>query len=233
MSRILLIEPDRETMSFLKNLLGKEGFSCVCAPGAEQGMQRARTENVDLIVMETQLDDVPGLEVLLQLRRDPVTVGYPILMLSEKAEASDRVLGLEMGADDYMAKPFNPREFIARVRALARRWQRNMSSASQEQACETVGDLRIFHKGHYVLVQGRQVDLSQMEITLLSRLTAKTGDLVKRDDLYKDVIGHGAQNKDRALDVLVSRLRIKLGPRPDGGRRIKAVRGEGYTFLVC
>jgi two-component system response regulator CpxR len=149
-------------------------------------------------------------------------------MLTARGEEIDRVIGLEMGADDYLAKPFSSRELVARLRALLRRTSLNKTNPPLQQ----VDDLCINRVSLCVGVNGQQQEVTVSELRLLTLLTQHIGEIVSRDDLYKSIFGHPAYPMDRSLDMLVSRLRKKLGPRKDGGERIKAVRGEGYLYLL-
>jgi two-component system response regulator CpxR len=137
------------------------------------------------------------------------------------------VIGLEMGADDYLAKPFSSRELVARLRALLRRTSLDKTHLPLQQ----VDDLCINRASLCIGVNGQQQEVTVSELRLLTLLTQHIGEIVSRDDLYKSIFGHPAYPMDRSLDMLVSRLRKKLGPRKDGGERIKAVRGEGYIYL--
>ena len=229
MQNILIIDDDNELFSLLGDYLQDEGFSCVHAPDAEAGLRESGTNHFDLIVLDVMLPGMNGFEVLRRLRAGENASAVPVLMLTARGEEIDRIVGLEMGADDYLGKPFNPRELVARLRAVLRRAG---SGRPETRTVQQVEDISINHAAHSVTAQGRQHDLTGAEIRLLRHLVQNIGEIVGRDFLYKSIFGHPAYPTDRSLDMLVSRLRKKLGARPDGGERIKAVRGEGYVYLL-
>jgi two-component system response regulator CpxR len=175
------------------------------------------------------LPGMNGFEILRRLRASENTNAVPVLMLTARGEEIDRIVGLEMGADDYLGKPFNPRELVARLRAVLRRAGTGKPEA---QTIQLIEDISINHAAHNVMAHDRQHELTGAEIRLLRHLIQNIGHIVSRDFLYKSIFGHPAYPTDRSLDMLVSRLRKKLGTRPDGGERIKAVRGEGYVYLL-
>ena len=231
MRNILIIDDDEELFSLLADYLGDEGFACLPAPDAATGLALAGRGGVDAVVLDVMLPGMNGFEVLRRLRADEATRGLPVLMLTARGEEIDRVVGLEMGADDYLGKPFSPRELVARLRAILRRAGGGTAEAAAP-AVQQIDDIHLNQASQCVLINGREQPLSGAEMRLLSQLARQIGQVVSRDDLYDAVFGHPAWPTDRSLDMLVSRLRKKLGPRPDGGERIKAVRGEGYIYLL-
>ena len=231
MRNILIIDDDEELFSLLADYLHDEGFACLHAPDAAAGLASAGQSLVDAVVLDVMLPGMNGFEVLRRLRADEITRDLPVLMLTARGEEIDRVVGLEMGADDYLGKPFSPRELVARLRAILRR-AGGAAAEPAVPAAQQIGDIHLNQASHCVLINGREQPLSGTEMRLLSQLTLQIGQVVSRDDLYDVVFGHPAYPTDRSLDMLVSRLRKKLGPRPDGGERIKAVRGEGYIYLL-
>ncbi len=228
MRNILIIDDDVELCGLLTEYLPAEEFACSCAHRAETGLALATERSWDLLLLDVMLPGAGGLEVLSRLRRNPATEHLPVLMLSARGEESDKVVGLELGADDYLAKPFGARELLARIRALLRRATPTPEPEPPVQA----GDLRLLPGSLLVNVSGRNVEVSAMELRLLEALLEIPGTVVGRDNLYHTVMGHASHPFDRRLDMLVSRLRKKLGPRGDGGERIRAVRGEGYAYLL-
>lgn len=229
MPTILIIDDDEALFSLLNAYLKEEGFSSIHAADAEKGLREAAKGGHDALVLDVMLPGMNGFEVLRRLRGEEVTAMLPILMLTARGEEIDRVVGLEMGADDYLSKPFSSRELVARLRALLRR----SSLGKTGPPLQYVDDLSINRASLCVGVKGQQHVLTVSELRLLTLLTQNIGEIVGRDVLYKSIFGHPAYPTDRTLDMLVSRLRKKLGSRKDGGERIKAVRGEGYIYLLA
>ena len=232
MSTILIIDDDDALLGLLGKYLGNEGFDCLTASTVEKGLDLLRAGGVDALILDVMLPGTNGFEVLRNLRRDEKTSMLPVLMLTAKGEDIDRIVGLELGADDYLGKPFNPRELLARLRALLRRSGQNRGGDAQGDGLRQVGDLSINRASLWVAVSGKQQALTVSELRLLGHLVDSLGAVVSRDFLCKAIFGHAAYPMDRSLDVLVSRLRKKLGPGPDGRERIKAVRGEGYMYIA-
>ena len=231
MSVLLVIDDDDDLFSLLDEYLREEGFSCLHANTGDKGLRAAASKDVVLVILDVMLPGMSGFEVLRQIRGDERTRGLPVIMLTARDEEIDRVLGLEIGADDYLGKPFSPRELVARIRALLRRVPSGPAEAGGESAF-AVGDLSVNRASLHVTVGGARQEMTVPEIRLLCLLVETPGEVVSRDRLYADVFGHPAWHGDRSLDMLVSRLRKKLGPRQDGGERIRAARGEGYVYLV-
>ena len=230
MARLLIIDDDAELFSLLNDYLKDEGFTCVHAPDAHKGLREAAKGGFDALILDVMLPGLNGFEVLRHLRANEVSALLPVLILTARGEEVDRVVGLEMGADDYLGKPFSTRELVARLRALLRRTAHG--KAGQPPAVRQIDDLRINRASLSVTVSGKQRELTVSELRLLEHLVRNIGQVVSRHFLYKSLFGHQAYPMDRSLDMLVSRLRKKLGTRPDGGERIKAVRGEGYVYLL-
>jgi Response regulators consisting of a CheY-like receiver domain and a winged-helix DNA-binding domain len=232
MLHILIIDDDAELFSLLNEYLTDEGFRCMHAPTPQKGFQEIEKGNFDALILDVMLPEMNGFEVLRRLRAEENTKFLPVLMLTARGEEIDRVVGLEMGADDYLPKPFSSRELVARLRALLRR-------VSQEKPDQTtaslhcVDDITINRTSLCVSIGDKQQELTVSELRLLTHLVHNIGEVVGRDFLYKSILGHQSYPMDRSLDMLVSRLRKKLGPRQDGGERIKAVRGEGYVYLLA
>jgi len=227
MATILIIDDDLELFGLLRAYFETEGLAAVLAADAENGLREAAKGGYDALILDVMLPGSNGFEVLRRLRAEEATALLPILMLTARGEEIDRVVGLEMGADDYLAKPFSSRELVARLRAIMRRTPFGQANPPLRR----VDDLSINRASLCVGINGRPQDLTVSELRLLCLLTQNSGEIVSRDALSKSVFGHPAYPLDRSLDMLVSHLRKKLGPRPDGGERIKSVRGEGYVFL--
>jgi two-component system response regulator CpxR len=231
MSHILIIDDDVELFGLLNNYLTEEDFHCVHAATPQKGFQEIAKGGFDALILDVMLPDMNGFEVLRRLRADEATAFLPVLMLTARGEEIDRVVGLEMGADDYLPKPFSSRELVARLRALLRRSLQGRSDPSSA-TLQYINDICINRNSLCVSIGDRQQELTVSELRLLNHLVQNVGEVVGRDFLYKSIFGHQAYPMDRSLDMLVSRLRKKLGPRQDGGERIKSVRGEGYVYLL-
>ncbi len=231
MPTILIIDDDEELFNLLEDYLKDEGYSCVYAAVPEDGLRKIRTQPFDAIVLDVMLPGINGFEVLRRIRADERHSALPVVMLTARGEEIDRVVGLEMGADDYLGKPFSPRELSARIKAILRRTAPNKPE-TQTTPVQQIEDIIINPASLCVVIHDVQKELSISELRLLTNLVQNIGNVVTRDFLYKTIFGHQAYPMDRSLDMLVSRLRKKLGPRPDGGERIKAVRGEGYMYLL-
>ena len=224
MDRVLIVDDDVELCRLLAERLGTEGFVIETVHDGPRGLDRALSMEHALVVLDLMLPGMGGLDVLRQLRaKSPV----PVLILTARGEDVDRILGLEIGADDYVPKPFNPRELIARIRAILRRTVRAPSSA----APLVVGDLRLNPAAREVWLNDVQIDLTSVEFTLLEALLRDAGHVLTREQLTEAVLGRKLGPFDRVIDVHVSNVRKKLGPA-QGGERIKAVRGSGYLFVA-
>lgn len=223
MDRVLIVDDDVELCRLLAERLSTEGFVIEAAHDGPRGLERALSMEHALVVLDLMLPGMGGLDVLRRLRaRSPV----PVLILTARGEDVERILGLEIGADDYVPKPFNPRELIARIRAILRRTVRTASST----ATLTVGDLRLEPTTREVWLNDVSIDLTSVEFTLLEALLRDAGHILTRDHLTETVLGRKLGPFDRVIDVHVSNVRRKLGPA-QGGERIKAVRGSGYLFV--
>lgn len=219
---ILLVDDDRELGEMLSRFLACEGFSVELAHDGPRGLERARSGRHDAIVLDIMLPAMSGLEVLRELKP---TSPVPVIMLTARGEDTDRILGLDMGADDYLSKPFNPRELVARLRAVLRRGQHEGTDVLQ------FGDIELNHAARGVTVDGRPVRLTGAEFAILERLMQCPGKVVSKDALAEHALGRRLQPFERAIDTHVSRLRGKLGTRADGSDRIQSVRARGYLLV--
>ncbi len=231
MSRILVIDDDTELCELLADYLKPEGFQITSVHDGEQGLQRAISEagGYDLIVLDIMLPGMNGFEVLQRLRSQLDT---PVLMLTARDEEVDRIVGLEMGADDYLPKPFNPRELIARARAILRRTRDRHDRSAFPSTPEmiAVGDIEMDTGSRIVRRNGEKVDLTSVEFGCLEMLLRAAGHLVTREQLAEGVLGRSLTAYDRSVDVHLSSLRKKLGHRFGEFERIKTVRGAGYVY---
>jgi DNA-binding response OmpR family regulator len=224
MDRVLIVDDDVELCRLLAERLSTEGFVIEAVHDGPCGLERALSMEHALVVLDLMLPGMGGLDVLRRLRaQSPV----PVLILTARGEDVERILGLEIGADDYVPKPFNPRELIARIRAILRRTVRTSSSI----ATLVVGDLRLVPASREVWLNDVSIDLTSVEFTLLEALLRDAGHILTREHLTETVLGRKLGPFDRVIDVHVSNLRRKLGSA-HGGERIKAVRGSGYLFVA-
>jgi len=224
MSEVLLIDDDVELCELVSEYLGGEGFTVDAVHNGDSGLRRALEGGHDLVILDVMLPGLTGFEVLRKLRE---TSAVPVLMLTARGEDVDRIVGLEMGADDYLAKPFNPRELAARIRAILRR------ASSEPEMSDRIGvdDIVVDLGTRCVSVDAEEVPLTGVEFSLLEALVRSAGNVVSRDDLSRAALFRRTNSFDRSLDVHISNLRRKLGPTAAGGERIKTVRGLGYQYV--
>jgi two-component system response regulator CpxR len=192
-----------------------------------KGLERALSGDYSLVVLDIMLPDMGGLEVLRNLR---LKSKVPVLILTARGEDVDRIVGLEIGADDYLPKPFNPRELLARIRAILRRSREAARGADDKLE---VGDVELNPGTRSVQSSGKKVELTAVEFNLLEQLLRSAGRVVEREQLAQEVLGRQLSALDRSLDVHVSNLRKKLGARSDGEERIKTIRGVGYIYPLA
>ena len=224
MSRtILVIDDEPELVKLLDYNFTKAGYLVLCAKDGENGLAAARKHSPDAIILDVMMPGLDGWEVCKRLRQDPATSALPLLMLTAKAEEGDRVLGLELGADDYVTKPFGVRELLARVKALLRRSE--VASASPEVI--KTGKIVIDSSRRTVTVNSKPVALTATEFNLLKALAEKEGRVISREDLLSLARGDEVAVMDRTVDVHVAALRKKLGKQGD---MIETVRGVGYRM---
>ncbi|HEY6111982.1 MAG TPA: response regulator [Chthoniobacterales bacterium] len=218
--RILIIEDETDVVDLLALNLRKAGFKVSHAADGASGLDKTRTNKPDLVILDLMLPKMSGLEVCKILKSDLVTRSIPILMLTAKAEEIDRIVGLEFGADDYVVKPFSPREVVLRIQAILRRG---------EAVDETfkAGPISIDPARHEVHINGRLVHLTSLEFKLLRALMHRRGRLLERDRLLNEVWGYESVIDTRTVDTHIRRLREKLGK---AGDQIETVRGFGYRF---
>jgi phosphate regulon transcriptional regulator PhoB len=221
---VLVVEDEPDIRGLIVHHLEREGFRCRTATGGAEALRKARERVPDLVVLDLMLPELGGLEVCRRLRADAATATVPVIMLTAKAEEVDRVVGLEMGADDYVAKPFSPKELVARVRAVLRR-----ARPAEVSHPLAVGPVTLDPGRHRVTVGGRPVALTPKEFDLLHALLAAAGRVLSREHLLNHVWGYARADEieSRTVDVHVRRLRAKLG---DAGRRIATVKSVGYRF---
>ncbi|RJX27391.1 MAG: DNA-binding response regulator [Desulfurivibrio sp.] len=228
MNRILVIDDDTELCELLIDYLQPEGFAVSALHQGQQGLALALAGRHDLVVLDVMLPGMNGFEVLRQIRAGSTV---PVLMLTARGEEIDRIIGLEMGADDYLPKPFNPRELLARIRAIQRRSKARRQAAGQPRPEKlTVGDISLDPGARSVLRHGAAVALTAVEFSLLAELLKTAGQVVSREELTEKVLDRKLSTFDRSIDVHVSSLRKKLGHEVRGRERIKTIRGVGYLY---
>jgi phosphate regulon transcriptional regulator PhoB len=221
---ILVVDDERDIVELVRYHAEKQGWRCLIAADGPTALRRVATERPDLVVLDLMLPGLDGLEICRRLRADPATARLPIIMLTARGEETERVVGLEVGADDYVVKPFSPRELVARIRAVLRR---TAAEAGPEE--RKLGDLEIDEGRHRVTVAGTLVELTAKEFGLLVALLHAGGRVLSREQLLDGVWGYAnaAEIESRTVDVHVRRLREKLGA---AARRIVTVKGAGYRL---
>jgi len=229
MKRILLIEDDRDIVELVRYNLDREGFQVTSATDGSSGLAQVRKSAPDVLLLDLMLPKLSGLEICKEIRRDQSLNRLPILMLTARGEEADRVIGLEMGADDYVTKPFSPRELVARVRALLRRAEPPQETPKPIQARELVID----PSSYRVTRAGKPVTLSTLEFRLLYYLAARPDRVFTRDQLLDAVWGTERFVTPRSVDVYVRRLREKIESDPEHPTLLKTVRGAGYRFDIA
>jgi two-component system alkaline phosphatase synthesis response regulator PhoP len=220
---VLVIDDEKDLIELVRYNLEREGFDVIASADGPSGLDIARQHKPDLIVLDLMMPGMDGLEVCRQLRSDSRTSQLPVIMLSAKAAEADRIVGLELGSDDYITKPFSPRELVARIKAVMRR------SAMQESQGLVIrhGELSIDVNRHEVLCQGNPVALTATEFRILHFLASRPGRVLARDEIIDAALGRNAAVFDRTIDVHITAIRKKLGK---GGDQIETIRGFGYKF---
>jgi len=228
--KVLIIDDDEKLCRLLSEYLGENGFDVQSQHDGLDASNAITREAPDIIILDIMLPGKDGLEVLKEIRKDH---GLPIIMLTAKGDETDRIVGLELGADDYLAKPFNPRELLARVKAVLRRsvHQDKGDEASPKNLVVRVGGVTLNKARQSVTVEGREIDLSTAEYRILEVLMKNPNAVLSRDQLMTLARGRDFAAFDRSIDVHVSKLRAKLEPDPRMPRWIKTVWGTGYMFV--
>jgi two-component system phosphate regulon response regulator PhoB len=223
-TKILVVDDEPDALELIQYNLRAAGYEVVTAADGEEALKKARASQPALVILDVMLPEIDGLEVCKALRREPATAAIPIVMLTAKAAEIDRVLGLELGADDYVTKPFSPRELVLRVKSLLRR----RVPADPEPQNFDFTDLRIDIPRHEVFVRNKAVDLTATEFKLLTVLAERRGRVQSREALLRDVWEYDNFIDTRTVDTHMRRLRDKLG---DAARYLDTVRGVGYRFV--
>ncbi len=228
MDRLLIIDDDVELCELVSEYLSPEGFVVEGVHDGRSGLQRALSGDHVLIIIDIMLPGMNGLDVLRAIRAQSA---IPVLMLTARGDDVDRIVGLELGADDYLPKPHNPRELLARIRAILRRYKHAGQDAHvPHNEVIVVGDIEADIGGRVARKAGEPIELTSAEFDLLVAFLRKAGQPVTREELFEAVLGREAAPLDRSIDMHVSNLRKKLGQRYEDFERIKAVRGIGYVY---
>ena len=225
---LLLIEDDLRLAQMVADYFRQAGFSCEHAGDGQSGLTRVQAGGVDLVVLDLMLPDMDGLQVCQRIRGFPGAVSQvPVLMLTAKGDPMDRIIGLELGADDYLPKPFEPRELLARIKAILRR---KPGEAAEAKSHLSFGSLEIDRDARQVSVHGALCDLTSYQFDLLVALAERAGRVLTRDQIMEAVRGRELEAFDRSIDVHMGRIRAAIEVDPKEPKRILTVRGVGYVF---
>lgn len=227
MNKVLIIDDDEDLCELVSEYLTVEGFDTSVVHDGQSGLAAALSGKYDLAILDVMLPKMNGFEVLKNLRADS---SLPVLMLTARGDDMERIVGLESGADDYLPKPFNPRELVARLRAIMRRVSGDGGDRPGEKLI--VGDVELSDASRTAKLSGEEILLTSVEFDLLKHLLLEAGKIVKKEDLSIRVLDRELSPFDRSLDMHISNLRKKLGHRPDGSDRIKTVRSVGYIYTL-
>ena len=222
---VLIIDDDEILCNRLQTYFSQYGLELLVANTPSDGLEMLKQHQPEVLLLDVMLPEIDGFSLCKSIRLEH---SLPIIMLTARGELSDKVLGLEIGADDYLAKPFEPRELVARIQVLLRR---NVKPVNQQE-CWQFKDLTIYPQQHKAILDGQQIKLTGMEFNLLVLLAGNPGTVYNRDQLLNELKGIDADVYSRSVDILMSRLRQKLGDNPKQVRFIKTLRAVGYTFVA-
>lgn len=225
---ILIIDDDIELCDLLKEFLEQEDFTVAACHDGNEGLALAVSDDHDFLILDVMLPGYNGFDLLRRLRRFST---IPVLMLTARGDAVDRIVGLEMGADDYLAKPFDPRELVARIRAVHRRSTQGAEAPKTAPHKLTADDIIVDLGSRTVFCNNSEVPLTAVEFSLLHALIKRIGEVVSREQLAEEALGRKFEMFDRSIDVHISSLRKKLGPSRSGIDRIKTIRSVGYLYI--
>jgi DNA-binding response OmpR family regulator len=228
MDKVLIIDDDEELCELVSEYLTVEGFEISCVNDGAAGLEAALSGEYDMAILDVMLPKMNGFDVLRSLRE---TSKLPVIMLTARGDDMERIVGLEIGADDYLPKPFNPRELAARLRAILRRTVADGGDDASNEVVE-VDDVRLSPASRVASLAGTELNLTSVEFGLLHELLRDAGKVVKKEDLSENVLERKLSPFDRSLDMHISNLRKKLGVRADGSERIKTIRSVGYIYTV-
>ena len=226
MKSVLIIEDDHEQSNMLAEYLSSANMSVACAENGAMGLSQLKQGEYDMVVLDIGLPDMDGFEVCRNIRRFS---SVPVLILTARGDEMDRIIGLEIGADDYLAKPFNPRELLARIKAILRRGgQDNINSPAS--SIRRFGRLEIHDDARAALMNDLPINLTSYQFDLLSTLSKHSGRVLTRDQIMDAMKGHGLEAFDRSIDVHISRIRAQIEDDAKKPKRILTIRGAGYVF---
>ncbi len=228
MLNILIADDDKALCELLSEYLSQEGFVVESVFDGQEAVIQARCNQYDLLILDVMMPEKNGFDVLSEIRQ---FTQLPVIMLTAKGEKLDRIIGLEMGADDYIAKPCDPRELVARIRAIFRRVNKPVAIESVASKL-IIGDLKLDTANREVELNGKLLDLTSTEFDLLKLLVSNAGALVSREKISEQCLGRKLQPFDRSIDMHLSNVRRKLGCYANKKERIKTVRGSGYQYLI-
>jgi two-component system alkaline phosphatase synthesis response regulator PhoP len=228
MDRILVVDDDRDIVRLVQSYLEKAGFEILTAYDGEMALRVIKAEKPQLLILDLMLPDRDGWDVAKEVRKDPQLGSTPIIMLTARVEDNDKIVGLEIGADDYITKPFNPREVVARVRALLRRTQ--MQQDHRVSVRLQAGDLILDVGRRELTLEGEMINLTPSEFEILHELMQNPGFVITRDELAEKALGYGASSAGRTLDSHIKNLRRKIDREQSAGSFIQTVHGIGYRF---
>lgn len=228
MNKILIIDDDEELCELVSEYLAVEGFEVESFNDGESGLKRALSGEYDIVILDVMLPKMNGFDVLRSLRTAST---LPVIMLTARGDDMERIVGLEIGADDYLPKPFNPRELAARLRAILRRAASDTDDGDPDDKIDVDG-VEIVASARTATCDGKNLNLTSVEFELLRELLREAGKIVKKEDLSEHVLERKLSPYDRSLDMHISNLRKKLGSRPDGSERIKTIRSVGYIYTL-
>lgn len=228
MNKILIIDDDEELCELVSEYLTVEGFEIESVNDGQTGLERALSGDYDMAILDVMLPKMNGFDVLRNLREQSK---LPVIMLTARGDDMERIVGLEIGADDYLPKPFNPRELAARLRAILRRSEPILDESGAGEKIDVDG-IQVSAASRIATCDGEELNLTSVEFELLSELLREAGKIVKKDDLSERVLERKLSPFDRSLDMHISNLRKKLGNREDGSERIKTIRSVGYIYTL-
>lgn len=223
--KVLIIDDDEKINSLLSQFLAKFNYITISATTPSDGLKILKTTPPDIVILDIMLPEMDGFEVCKQIRSFS---NIPVIMLTARGDVTDRIVGLEIGADDYLPKPFEPRELVARIQSIFRRLDNKKDNGISKK---TFGDMEIDYKSHTVVKSGNEINLTTLEYYSLKMFTENPGNIITREMLYEKLKGYEDESFDRAIDVLISRLRQKLGDDPKNPKYIKTIWGTGYKFI--
>ncbi len=228
MTQLLIADDDRELCQLLKDYLSAEGFAVDCVYDGQEAIVQITQKNYDLLILDVMMPIKNGFDTLTEIRKNSQ---LPIIMLTAKGEKIDRIVGLEMGADDYITKPCDPRELVARIRAVTRRTT-TLDTAVSETDLLSINDVSLDKNNRQVLLNNLEVELTSTEFDLLYLLMENAGKLVSRETISENCLGKRLQPFDRSIDMHLSNIRKKLGDHAVNKPRVKTIRGNGYQYLI-